>query len=914
MIGQTISHYRIVEKLGGGGMGVVYKAEDVKLSRFVALKFLPDDVAKDPQALSRFQREAKAASALNHPNICTIYEIDDQHGEAFIAMEFLDGLTLKHRIAGNPIETDVLLAWAIEIADALDAAHAEGIIHRDIKPANIFVTKRGHAKILDFGLAKVSLAGISSSRIASLDTRTGSEDAEHLTSPGTMLGTVAYMSPEQVRTKELDARTDLFSFGAVLYEMATGALPFRGESSPMICEAIVNRAPVAAVRLNPDVPAALEHIINRALEKDRDLRYQHASEMRSELQRLKRDTSSAKFSSGNESLLYRQLTDVTSSVATEAAASKDSSSVVVTAVRQHRVSIGLTALMLILVTAAAAYGIYSFIHRNRNVPFQNFSLTKITENGKATQVALSPDGKYILNVMTDGSQESLWLRNIPSNGSAQVIPPSAQGNYYGLRFSPDGDYFYFSRSEVGSITFRNLYRAPVLGGTPEKVLADIDSNITFSRDGRKFAYLVSNDPEMGKYRLVVRSVETGEEKAVTGGSVNEFLGYPAWSPDGKTILAVRTHPPGAFSGLMMVDPDSGKQQLFFTSETGVLSEPTWLPDGSGLLVLFDDQASGFTRRQIGFISYPAGKFSPITRDLYVYSNIALSGDGHTLATVLNDEHLDFFVMQDGKSRAQARQITSDAPVYAFSWTHGGEVVLAGSASISRLDLDSGTKTELKTEGKFVPEGTSACRDGRFIVFNALHGINGARNIWRMDANGGKLKQITEGKDERGPVCSPDGQWVFYSEGGQFGGTLMKVPIGGGKAEKVSDSLVVNSLDISPDGKLATFLTLGDYDTHERLALVATDAGGSTKLLAFQKPPTRSAPCFSHDGKAIIYAFRENGIDNLWLQPLDGSPGKQLTDFSSEQIHAFRWSFDGSKLGLIRGHTDSNVVLIRESQQ
>jgi serine/threonine protein kinase len=916
MINQTVSHYRITGRLGSGGMGVVYEAEDLTLGRKVALKFLPPPLARDQNALDRFLLEARAASALNHPNICTIYAVE-KAGEgaevqSFIAMELLEGQNLDQKLISGPLAAGPLLDIAIQLADALDAAHAKGIIHRDIKPGNIFLTPRGQVKVLDFGLAKLTRPDLEMSTIGA----TQDSPSPHLTSPGATVGTISYMSPEQARGEELDTRSDLFSLGTVIYQMATGKLPFAGATSAVVFHAILELDPVSPLQLNAALPSKLQEIIEKLLEKDRDLRYQSAADLRGDLKRLKRDVDSGKktaAASGSAAVAAaaNSVTPSTVSSSPSGAVRPSSSFAVVAAASRHKLGTGFTVLLGIVVLLAAGYGIYSLLTRHPMRPFRNFTVTKLTEEGKAGLVAMSPDGKYILSLMGENNGHvSLWLRNVPTNSNTQVQPP-ADVYYNGLRFSPDGNYLYFVRSDPGNAELKYLYRAPLLGGTPERLAEDVDSNITFSPDGERIAFMRYDNPDPGKYRLIVRSLGSGEETTLTGGANSQGLFNPAWSPDGKTILCAVSQPGDALSGLMAVDARSGRQHLVLSSDSAFAS-PTWLPDGSGLLVLERTRSSNFALQQIVFVVYPEGKIDPVTRDTNNYADLSVAANGQVLATVLSEGRYNIYVMSAASGGADARQVVPAAVFTNLYWTHDGQLIYDKDNKIYWVNPDSGSKGSFATEEDSASGDPWECADGRYVVF--LLGLRGGKstvNVWRADASGGNLKQLTQGKSENFPVCAPDSRSVYYTDGN---GSVMQVPIDGGASRKVSD-LAINAgfFDIAPDGHTLAFATIDHAGGHEeKLALVSTDTGQVQKQIAFQRP-RRGMVRFARDGKSVVYPIRENNVDNLWQQPLDGSAGKQMTSFKAEHIWDYHWSSDGSRLAMVRGHTDSDVVLMRDMQ-
>jgi serine/threonine protein kinase/Tol biopolymer transport system component len=903
LIGQTISHYRILEKLGGGGMGVVYKAADIKLDRFVALKFLPDNVARDPQALARFQREAKAASALNHANICTIHEVDEVNDQAFIVMEYLDGMTLKHRINGSPVETDVLLPLAIEIADALDAAHAEGIVHRDIKPANIFVTKRGHAKILDFGLAKVKFTGAGYSGATVTGEMTEGVSAEHLTSPGSTLGTVAYMSPEQALGKELDARTDLFSFGTVLYEMATGIPPFRGGTSAAFFDAILHEAPTSPVRLNPKTSAALENIIYKCLEKDRELRYQHAADIRSDLKRLRRDTDSA-----------RHVTPVSS---VDALAAADS-----TKVRSRRVTrkwawaaVGTAALVLLSTIA-----ITRLVRKPAESPLSSVDVVPLVAmQGKQSSPAFSPDGNQVAFAVT-GGQQGPGVYTTLIGGEKPLRLTDNPGDCCPT-WSPDGRQIAFVRYSDSGVSGKNaggksgaersFYVISALGGSEHKFYTGKLNNLwgcdglDWSPDGNT---IVFSEPSADKQRsqITLLSLADSTTRQMTSTHSQEYDCGPAFSPDGLSVAFVRRIVGSSFGDLFVLALAGGDPRRLTSDNSG--GTFAWTPDGKELVftsalakgsvrTLWRISVSGGAPRQVAGVGGTA--ISPSIShkgNQLVYQHddktvavwrVNLKDEKHFLGPPIRVFSARGFIRRpnfspDGKKvvfesdrlgysdiwycdsdGSNCAQLTSIHGVSGTArWSPDGHTIAFESVSqqfyeVYVVEVPGGQPHLVPTFPGADNLAPNWSRDGLWIYFGSTH-ESGPFQIWKVPFKGGPPVQVTRNGGTFG-IESDDERFLYFTKNEQAG--TWRIPLNGGEETRVLDhperwynwalthkGIYFINGDIRPNGRIE-FLDFATRETYPILTLEkpASDFGGLA---------------ISPDGRSLLFGQTE--LDDSYI--------------------------------------------------
>jgi serine/threonine protein kinase len=924
--GQSLGSYRVLSTLGRGGMGEVYLAEDSRLGRKVALKLLPSSFSTDPERLARFEREARAASGLNHPNILTIYEVGSFGGRQFIAAEYVEGETLRERQRHSPLKLAEVLDLAIQVASALSAAHQAGIVHRDIKPENIMLRRDGYAKVVDFGLAKLTQtakasADTSLSTMLQVDTGTG-----------VVMGTTAYMSPEQARGIELDARTDIWSLGVVLYETLSGATPFKGDTNSDLIVSILERQPAPLVT-TPLVPAEVDWIVRKALRKDREERYQTARELLGDLRGLKQQLDFAaqherSISTGSDAALSQSTSNnqtralaystgeprTLSTTEIERTASIPHTSPA--AAGRKRIYVAAAIALLLIASVVATYKLWPT--KRGTPPFQAMKISRLTNSGNVIDAMLSPDGKYVVYVLSDGGKQSIWIRQVSTANDKEIVPAIAAG-FFGLTFSRDGNDLYYAVKQMDAGT---LYRVPTLGGTPAKILSGVDAAISFSPDGKQFVLVRGNYPNQGESALVIVNVSDKAERILAVRKTPEyffpvFFTAPSWSPDGKLIAApvART---GAVTKLLAFSVEDGKSTDLTPSPWKFASRVEWLPDMNGLLVIAGE---GTAASQVWYLSYPGGEKRQITNDLNTYRAIGLSADGTRFSTVQASGLVNIWIAPEGDANRAVQLSTGNVGWFissgqSLSWTPNDRLVFvsneSGNLDIWIMDTDGGNRGQLTSNsGQNASPVVSA--DGRKIVFTSNR--SSARNIWRMDLDGNNQLQLTSGSGELFPTISADSKWVFYSSLKDGIPTIWKVSIDGGSPMQVTTSPSL-APSVSPDGKFLAYLfpEAGDpLGPPNHIAIIPIDGGDPIKTFKYEVGRVNTPfTQWALDGKSIMYAVSGN-VTNIWSQPLDGGPPKQVTDFKDGLMTGFAWSADRKKFATTRGKLLRDAVLISEAK-
>ena len=895
----------------------MYRAQDTELGRSVALKFLPTDVAAHPSRVNRFIQEAKAASSLNHPNILTVYEIGRDGETIFIATEFVDGVTLRQRLHSSLKLTEIL-DIAIQVASALVAAHAAGIVHRDIKPENIMVRKDGIVKVLDFGLAKLT---------ENQDTSSAGSEAPTMalvhTEPGAVLGTVAYMSPEQAAGREVDARSDIWSLGIVLYEMLTSRVPFAGASKSHIIVAIIDREPMPVSKLAPNVPEALEWIVSEALMKDPEERCQTAKELLGKLKRLKQRTETGDSQMSSPPVTHATLSEA-QTVTVQPVATMPTRDVSGVAVAPGRLSTWKKASLVMLgvvvfVACAIAYRVYV---RDTGPPkqFGPVKMTALTTGGRISgddingQLSISPDGKYVVCAGNDAKQQaSLWLRQISTNSLVRIVPPE-NGGYLATTFSPDGEMIYYVAVLERDQFVPTLYRVPVLGGRPSKILDRVFSAVGFSRDGTQFAFVRQNENDMAL--MVANTDGSAEPRTIaTVKPPSAFsLSGPSWSRDGKRVACGMFNASGAgYATVVAVPATGGEPQPLGAQKWARVGRVIWLGDDSGLIMTAQPESSSLGT-QIWFLPTRDGEPRRITNDLDAYGDVSLglTSDSNTIATVQQVTASSIWITAPNEAESRAQQIVKTSLPDTVRWTPDGKIVYAmrsGENWDIWLANADGSETKQLTADAFIDQQPSMCGDGRYIVFQS----NRARsaNIWRMNSDGTNVKQLTFGTAvDSYPVCSPDGQsLVFFSlRSGEWRG--WRVGIDGGEPVQITNG--ASELPFfSPDGlQIAYFYRDDQANKQRRIGIVPVSGGAPVKTIALPSSVQPIAFAWLPDGKSIAYLDSSAGVLNIWSAPLDGGQPKQLTNFNSGFIDNFAIFRDG-RIAVYRFNVSRDIVLIKD---